>query len=73
MPARRTSTSRASSFSTTCPPNSTRRCSRQPPACVDSFDPEGERHNRLDLRDEIICTIDPDDAKDYDDAISLRK
>ena len=27
----------------------------------------------LDLTDQIICTIDPDDAKDYDDAISLRK
>src|SRR5207253_1479315 len=28
---------------------------------------------RLDLSEEIICTIDPDDAKDYDDAISLKK
>jgi ribonuclease R len=28
---------------------------------------------RLDLRDELIITIDPDDAKDYDDAISLKK
>ncbi|HEX8523382.1 MAG TPA: ribonuclease R [Tepidisphaeraceae bacterium] len=40
---------------------------------VDTFDPEEERHRRLDLTDEIICTIDPDDAKDYDDAISLRQ
>lgn len=40
---------------------------------VDSFDPESERDRRFDLTDEIICTIDPDDAKDYDDAISLRK
>jgi ribonuclease R len=40
---------------------------------LDSFDPEIERQNRLDLTDQIICTIDPDDAKDYDDAISLRK
>jgi len=40
---------------------------------VDSFDPETERHARLDLTQEIICTIDPDDAKDYDDAISLKK
>ena len=29
--------------------------------------------NRYDLRDEIVCTIDPDDAKDYDDAISLKR
>ncbi len=27
---------------------------------------------RLDLTDQLVCTIDPDDAKDYDDAISLR-
>ena len=40
---------------------------------VDSFDPEEERANRLDLTDEVICTIDPDDAKDYDDAISLKR
>ena len=40
---------------------------------VDTFDPDDERDSRFDLTDEIICTIDPDDAKDYDDAISLRK
>ena len=28
---------------------------------------------RVDLSDQTICTIDPDDAKDYDDAISLRE
>jgi ribonuclease R len=27
---------------------------------------------RLDLRDELIITIDPEDAKDFDDAISLK-
>ena len=27
---------------------------------------------RLDLRDEIIFTIDPDDAKDFDDAVSVK-
>ncbi len=27
---------------------------------------------RFDLRDEYIITIDPDDAKDYDDALSLK-
>jgi len=42
-------------------------------AAIDDFDPESERRERLDLTDQIICTIDPDDAKDYDDAISLRR
>jgi ribonuclease R len=32
-----------------------------------------EVNARLDLRDEFIITIDPDDAKDFDDAISLKK
>jgi ribonuclease R len=40
---------------------------------VDEFDPANEAQHRFDLSDEIICTIDPDDAKDYDDAISLRQ
>jgi len=40
---------------------------------IDDFDPEEERKHRLDLTDQMICTIDPDDAKDYDDAISLRQ
>jgi ribonuclease R len=40
---------------------------------VDAFDPGAERRNRLDLTRETICTIDPDDAKDYDDAISLHQ
>ncbi len=42
-------------------------------AAIDAFDPDDERSDRLDLTDQIICTIDPDDAKDYDDAISLRR
>ena len=42
-------------------------------AALDIFDPERERAERIDLSDQIICTIDPDDAKDYDDAISLRQ
>ncbi|HZL37750.1 MAG TPA: ribonuclease R [Tepidisphaeraceae bacterium] len=42
-------------------------------ASIDAFDPQGERTRRLDLTDALICTIDPDDAKDYDDAISLRQ
>lgn len=28
---------------------------------------------RADMTDEFICTIDPPDAKDYDDAISIRR
>jgi ribonuclease R len=40
---------------------------------IDTFDPDEERTHRLDLSEEVICTIDPDDAKDYDDAISLRQ
>jgi hypothetical protein len=34
---------------------------------------EGEFAGRLDLRKETIFTIDGDDAKDFDDAISIRR
>jgi ribonuclease R len=40
---------------------------------VDTFDPKTERHRRLDLGDQTVVTIDPPDAKDYDDAISLKQ
>ncbi len=30
-------------------------------------------HERLDLRDTFICTIDPPDAKDFDDALSIER
>ena len=33
---------------------------------------EHDIKGRLDLRDEMIITIDPSDAKDHDDAVSLR-
>jgi len=33
----------------------------------------GALPGRLDLTGEFICTIDPPDAKDYDDAISLKR
>ncbi|MBV8782346.1 MAG: ribonuclease R [Phycisphaerae bacterium] len=39
---------------------------------VQTFDPHVEADRRLDLSDVVVCTIDPDDAKDYDDAISLK-
>ncbi|MBI9073144.1 MAG: ribonuclease R [Melioribacteraceae bacterium] len=34
---------------------------------------EAEIKRRTDLREEIIFTIDPDDAKDFDDAVSISK
>jgi ribonuclease R len=33
--------------------------------------PKSEFRNRLDLREETCFTIDPEDAKDFDDAVSL--
>lgn len=38
----------------------------------DEIDPS-DLKNRVDLRNEVIVTIDGDDAKDLDDAISLKK
>lgn len=35
--------------------------------------PENEYKKRKDLREEFIITIDPEDAKDFDDAVSLKK
>ena len=34
---------------------------------------EEELKNRIDLRDKICFTIDPDDAKDFDDAVGIEK
>lgn len=50
-------------------------CKQQARAALDRFNAtlDDERARRLDLTDETIITIDPDDAKDYDDAISIRK
>jgi len=47
---------------------------REAVAEADAFREPGarERHGRLDLRDEIALTIDPEDARDHDDALSLR-
>ena len=40
---------------------------------VRGFDVEAARSERLDLTDTVICTIDPPDAKDYDDAIGIER
>lgn len=42
---------------------------KQLPRAVSEEDIQG----RLDLRNNLIITIDPDDAKDFDDAVSLEK
>jgi len=43
-------------------------------AAVKAFSPDdpAERARREDLTDQVVITIDPPDARDYDDAISLR-
>ena len=41
--------------------------------CIPDTVEENELSGRLDLRDEIIFTIDGDDTKDIDDAISIKK
>lgn len=40
---------------------------------VAGYDPDHALGRRLDLRGETIITIDPTDAKDFDDAISLKR
>ncbi len=48
------------------------KCLDQARAASTSFAPAGGE-NRDDICDEVIITIDPPDAKDFDDAISLRR
>ncbi|HEY0007949.1 MAG TPA: VacB/RNase II family 3'-5' exoribonuclease, partial [Tepidisphaeraceae bacterium] len=43
----------------------------QASAATSNFDLAAASRGRYDMTNELICTIDPDDAKDYDDAISL--
>ncbi len=40
---------------------------------IAAFDPQRDARQREDLRNETIITIDPDDARDFDDAISLKR
>ncbi len=40
---------------------------------VFSYDPDTARKTRDDLRGEFIITIDPPDAKDYDDALHIKR
>lgn len=44
---------------------------KQAEACGDTVDPT-EAALRMDLRDDLIFTIDGDDARDFDDAVSLK-
>lgn len=46
---------------------------REARATVENYDHEQVRADRLDWRDEVVLTIDPDDARDFDDAISIRE
>ena len=50
-----------------------REVTRQFDLDIEIFEREGTLPGRMDLTDEFICTIDPPDAKDYDDAISIKK
>jgi ribonuclease R len=52
-----------------------RRCSEQFEREIAGFehDAEAARALREDLREEFIITIDPPDAKDYDDAIHIKR
>ncbi len=47
-------------------------CVEQARKAAADFNPDNEG-NRQDITDKIIITIDPPDAKDFDDAISLEK
>ncbi len=47
-------------------------CIEQARQAASKFNPDKTRE-RQDLTDKVIITIDPDDAKDFDDAISLEK
>ncbi|MFC1738706.1 ribonuclease R [Planctomycetota bacterium] len=47
-------------------------CYRQAQKCASAFNPD-QLDNREDITDKLVITIDPPDAKDFDDAISIEK
>lgn len=47
------------------------QCIQQAQQAAQGFDPECLTEGRVDLRNETLITIDPDDAKDFDDAVSV--
>ena len=47
-------------------------CIEQARRAAAQFNPE-QQNNRQDITDKVIITIDPPDAKDFDDAISIEK
>lgn len=50
-------------------PSSVEKASRSIRSCGDSYNEK----QRRDLRDELLFTIDPEDARDFDDAVSLTR
>ena len=50
-----------------------RDATREFDEAIDKFKTEGSLEGRLDLTGDFVCTIDPPDAKDYDDAISIKR
>lgn len=54
-------------LATTFPDNIIKEVNQIPDAI-----PQSEIHRRVDLRDDEIFTIDPEDSKDFDDAVSLK-
>ena len=68
--ATRASTRCRSSANSTCPSISAKTCSMPPGEEADKFD-ESIGPGRTDFTHEVVVTIDPVDARDFDDAISL--
>ncbi|MHC4196523.1 MAG: ribonuclease R [Planctomycetota bacterium] len=54
-------------------PNEFRHDIRDVASSIAKKIPPAESHRRLNLKKERIITIDPDDARDFDDAVSIEK
>lgn len=50
-----------------------RDATREFDEAIDEFREKGSLPGREDLTGDFVCTIDPPDAKDYDDAISIKR